>query len=43
MDELPFKRMRLRKKANREDPWPFSRDSSSSGRLGALGSRFAMR
>lgn len=43
MDEFPFKRMRRRKKANRGDARPFSREASSIGRLGALGSRFAMR
>lgn len=43
MEELPFKRMRLRKKANREEAWPFSCEASSIGRFGALGSRFAMR
>lgn len=43
MEELPFKRMRRRKKAKRWDPWPFSWEASSIGRLGALGSRLAMR
>ena len=43
MEELPFKRMRLRKKANLDEAWPFSCETSSRGRLGALGSRFAMR
>lgn len=43
MDELPFKRMRRRKKAKGAELRPFSRGSSSMGRLGALGSRFVMR
>jgi len=43
MDELPFNRMRRRKKANRGEAWPFSRETSSKGRLGALGSRLVMR
>ena len=43
IDELPFNRMRRRKKANREGLRPFSRGASSIGRLGALGSRFVMR
>jgi hypothetical protein len=43
IDEFPFKRMRRRKKANRGEARPLSRDASSIGRLGALGSRFAMR
>lgn len=43
MEELPFNRMRRRKKANRDEPWPFSRETSSKGRLGALGSRLVMR
>jgi hypothetical protein len=43
IDELPFNRIRRRKKANREGLRPFSRGPSSIGRLGALGSRFVMR
>lgn len=43
MEELPFKRMRRRKKAKRPAERPFSRGSSSIGRLGALGSLFVMR
>lgn len=43
MDELPFKRMRRRKKAKRDEVRPFSRVSSSIGRLGAFGNRFARR
>lgn len=42
MEELPFNRMRRRKKANRAELWPFSCEASSKGRLGALGSRLAM-
>lgn len=43
MEELPFKRMRRRKNANRGELWPFSRETSSNGRLGAVGNRLAMR
>lgn len=42
MEELPFNRMRRRKKANRGELRPFSREASSKGRLGALGSRLVM-
>lgn len=43
MEELPFRRMRRLKKANRGELWPFSRETSSNGRLGAVGSRLVMR
>lgn len=42
IDELPFRRILRRKKANL-GWWPFSLGASSNGRLGALGSRFVMR
>lgn len=43
MDELPFKRIRRRKKANLERLRPFSREESSRGRLGEEGSHFEIR
>lgn len=43
MDELPFSRILRLKKANLETLRPFSRDESSSGRLGEEGSHFEIR
>ena len=43
MEELPFNRILLLKKANLACRLPFSREASSRGRLGDDGSRFAIR
>lgn len=43
IDELPFRRILRRKKANLGWRRPFSLGASSNGRLGALGSRFVIR
>lgn len=43
MDELPFSCILRRKKSNLGKPLPFSRETSSSGRLGEEGKCFVMR
>ena len=43
IDELPFKRILLLKNANLEMLRPFSRETSSTGRLGEEGSHFEIR
>jgi hypothetical protein len=43
IDELPFNRILLLKNANLEKVRPFSREASSTGRLGEEGSHFEIR